>query len=348
MKRSPLHGLHESLGARFVEFGGWEMPVQYESVLGEHRAVRSSVGVFDVTHLGRFQLTGSGSHAALRRLLCNDIDRIEPGRCQYTMILNPSGGIIDDLIVWHWEKARYWVMPNAANHDRVMTMFSEEAGCQVDDLQAGTVFLAVQGPRSGEMLTKVLGDAPKRFRNVELGWGGGAIAMAGTGYTGEPGAEVCVEPEIGLALMETLVGEGVTPCGLGSRDTLRLEAGLPLWGEDIDETTTPLEAGLEFAVSFDHGFVGKASLETQRDRGVERKLIGFVLEGRGIPRHGHEVKSSGGGVGVVTSGNLSPVLGTGIGLAYLTPHAVPGEGIEVTIRNRPVPGRVVKLPFHTS
>ena len=346
MRRSPLHHLNEALGARFVDFGGWEMPVQYESVLAEHGAVRSGVGLFDVTHLGRFALSGEGAHDAIRRLLCNDIDRVEPGRCQYTMILNPAGGVIDDLIVWWRAPDDYWVMPNAANHDRVMAAFAGEPGCQVEDLQATTVFLAVQGPDAPRLIEEVVGSVPGRFRNIALETEYGKVSLAGTGYTGETGAEICVDPATGGRLMQALVEAGATPCGLGARDTLRLEAGLALWGEDIDETTTPLEANLGFAVSLDHEFVGREKIVDQTENGVERRLAGFILEERGIPRHGHDVRSGSGGAGTVTSGNISPMLDTGVGLAYVSPPAEVGEEIEVNIRNRWVPGRVARPPFH--
>jgi aminomethyltransferase len=347
MRRSPLHSLNESLGARFVDFGGWEMPVQYQSVLAEHRAVRESAGIFDVTHLGRFSLRGEGAKDAILRLLCNDINRIEAGRCQYTMILDEAAGIIDDLIVWWRDESQFWVMPNAANHERVMGAFADRPGCDIEDLQSEAVFLAVQGPNAPQVIEEVLGTMPGRFRNAEVEWGGGAVHIAGTGYTGERGAELCADPESGERLMTAFVEAGVTPCGLGSRDTLRLEAGLPLWGEDIDESTTPFEADLAFAVSLDHDFTGKGVLENQARSGVDRRLAGFVLEGRGIPRHGYEVRSSAGSKGTVTSGNLSPVLDTGVGLAYMSPPVTEGDEVEVRIRDRAVPGRVVQPPFHT-
>jgi aminomethyltransferase len=348
MKRSPLHELNANLGARFVDFGGWEMPVQYVSVLAEHRAVREGVGVFDVTHLGRFALRGAGSHGALSRLLSNDIDRIEPGRCQYTMILNEDGGIVDDLIVWWWGEDDFWVMPNAANHRRVMAAFAAEPDCEIEDLQPATVFLAVQGPEAPALVEQVTGVRPGRFLNREVETGFGALRMAGTGYTGEPGAELCAAVPAGIALTEALLDGGATPCGLGARDTLRLEAGFPLWGEDIDETTTPLEAGLDFAVSFGHDFVGSRELSSQRDDGLERRLAGFILEDRGIPRHGYDVRTLDGGSGRVTSGNISPMLDTGIGLAYIAPPATEGDRLEVRIRERWAAGRVAEPPFHTS
>jgi len=348
MNRSPLHDLNQTLGARFTDFGGWEMPVQYESVLAEHRAVREGVGVFDVTHLGRFELAGSGARDAISGLFCNDIDKIEPGRCQYTMMLNEEGGIVDDIIVWWWEPDRFWVMPNAANQERVMAAFAKDGSNEVVDLQQSTVFLAVQGPKAPSVLENVLGARPGRFHTAVAEWGGGEVAMAGTGYTGEAGAEVCVGPDVGADLFQALIDTGATPCGLGARDTLRLETGLALWGMDIDETTTPFEADLDFAVSMDHDFGGRDALLAQSEAGIQRRLTGFVLEERGIPRHGYPVTTTSGGEGSVTSGNLSPMLDTGIGLAYIAPPPEPDEPISVRIRNRDVRGHVAEPPFHES
>ncbi len=342
MNRSPLHDLHGRLGARFVDFGGWEMPVQYGSVLAEHRAVRASAGWFDVSHLGRFDLTGAGAETALLRLLSNDITRIAPGQTQYTLMLNDGGGIVDDIVVWWWGPERYWVFPNAANHDRVMTAFRTEPNCEVRDLQTETVLVAVQGPEGPSILENLFGEAPRRFRTAHQKWEGGQIRMAGTGYTGEPGGEICTDPVTGQVLAERLVELGVVPCGLAARDTLRLEAGLPLWGSDIDETTTPLEAGLDFAVDLDREFVGRAALDGE----VGRRLVGFILEEKGIPRHGYPVRTER-GHGEVTSGNLSPVLDTGIGLAYVSPPPGTAEtSIEIEIRTRWVPGLIAKPPFH--
>ncbi|MGH8946677.1 MAG: glycine cleavage system aminomethyltransferase GcvT [Acidimicrobiia bacterium] len=347
MNRSFLHELNSDIGARFTEFGGWEMPLRYGSVLAEHRAVREKAGVFDVSHLGRFRLTGRGAGPALRRLLCNDIERIGPGRCQYTMMLNEAGGIVDDLIVWWWEEDEFWVMPNAANHDRVMGAFAAEPDTAVSDVREDTVFLAVQGPQAPQVLSAVLGTAPGRLRNTRLDWEGGTVSMAGTGYTGEQGGELCVDPATADRLFRRLIAEQVTPCGLGARDTLRLEAGLPLWGEDIDETTTPLEAGLGFAVSMGREFVGREALAAQQHNGLDRRLIGFVLDGRGIPRPDNVIKTTGGGEGQVTSGNLSPMLGTGIGLGYVSPPPAPeNETLQVQIRGKWVPGRTANPPFH--
>jgi aminomethyltransferase len=344
MSRSPLHDLHEGLGARFVDFGGWEMPVQYTSVLAEHRSVRASAGWFDVSHLGRFALTGPGAETALLDLLSNDITRIAPGQTQYTLMLNEDGGIIDDMVVWWWDLDDYWVFPNAANHERVMQVFSLAPGCEVRDLRPETVLIAVQGPEAPSILEDLLGLAPRRFRTARTSDELGEIWMAGTGYTGERGGEICTDPAMGQQLAERLVAGSVAPCGLAARDTLRLEAGLPLWGADIDESTSPFEAGLDFAVVMDREFVGRAALETVEN--VDRRLVGFVLDDKGIPRHGHRVRTAS-GEGLVTSGNLSPILETGVGLAYVTPPPEPGDiGLEVEIRSRWVPGRIAEPPFH--
>ena len=344
MNRSPLHELHARLGGRFVDFGGWEMPVQYKSVLAEHRAVRSSTGFFDVSHLGRFRLSGPGALSALNRLLCNDIHKIAPGRTQYTLMLNESGGVIDDLIVWWWGDGHFWVLPNAANHERVMDAFAKQPGCDVGDLRGSTVMIALQGPDAPAVFESLLGEAPARFRTTQAEFAGGEVSVAGTGYTGEKGGEFCTSPEVARQLVEAMIESGVTPCGLGSRDTLRLEAGLPLWGEDIDESTTPVEAGLGFAVSLTHQFVGKTSVNAQLDRGPTRKLKGFVLDDRGIPRHGHALRTHD-GAGTVTSGNLSPMLNRGIGMGYISPPPA-NASIEVQIRERWVSGHIVDPPFH--
>lgn len=345
MNRSPLHDFNVEHGGRLVDFGGWEMPVQYESVLAEHRAVRETCGFFDVSHLGRFALAGPGAPEALSELLCNSLTRIGPGRTQYTMMLNQHGGVVDDLIVWWLADDQYWVMPNAVNQPRVMESFGVFEGVTVTDLQRSTAMIAVQGPDAPKVIAEVLENDVSRMRTTHFQWGGGPVWMAGTGYTGEPGGELVTDPKTAATVARALLRHGVAPCGLGARDTLRLEAGLPLWGQDLDETTTPIEAGLSFAVDFDHDFIGRDALLDQRENGIDRRLAGFVLDDRGIPRHGHEVRS-GGSTGVVTSGNLSPTLGTGIGMAYLSPPVEVGAGIEVQIRERWVPGTVRKAPLH--
>jgi aminomethyltransferase len=342
--RSPLHDLHGRLGARFVDFGGWEMPVQYESVLAEHTAVREHAGWFDVSHLGRFEWGGPEAVETARRLLCNDLARIDPGRTQYTMMLNDAGGIVDDIVVWRWEEDRCWILPNAANHERVMGAFRDAgADAVATDLRPSTVTLAVQGPDAPAALEAVLGAAPRRFRTLTGTFQDVPFWAAGTGYTGERGGEVTVPVETAEALAEALTEAGVVPCGLGARDTLRLEAGLPLWGQDLDEATTPLEAGLDFAVAFDHDFVGRDALQRQLDGGTPKRRVAFRTEGRRIPRPHYRLRTPG-AAGWVSSGNFSPVLGCGIGLGYLAPPDDDGT-LEVEIRGTWIPVERTSTPF---
>ena len=261
------------------------------------------------------------------------------------MMLNEEGGVIDDLIVWWLREEDFIVMPNAANQARVMAAFDERPGCQVDDLQTSTAFLAVQGPDAPELLTELYGSAPGRFKNASLGHLGGSFMFAGTGYTGEKGAEILADPALGTEVMKKLTDSGAIPCGLGARDTLRLEAGFPLWGNDLDERTTPIEAGLHFAVSVDHDFTGRDRIVDQKENGVTRKLTGFVLKERGVPRHGYPIYA-GESSGTVSSGNMSPTLNQGIGLAYMSPPIDVGTSVEVDIRGRGVRGVAVKPPFH--
>ena len=346
MPESPIHDVHSDLGARFTDFGGWSMPVQYESVLAEHAAVRTAAGVFDVSHLGRFAVTGNGATTLIREQLCNDITRIDPGRAQYTMALNEHGGVIDDIIVWRFDEDDYWVMPNGTNFDAILDRFRAGAGpgVTVDPVRDASVLLSVQGPDSPEAVEQVLGSMPRRFR-VESGVFGDAWYLAaGTGYTGERGAEIAVPAANGAELFAALVEAGATPAALGARDTLRLEMGYPLWGQDLDEDTTPLEAGLGWVVAWDHEFTGKAALTAQRETGVPRALVAFQTEGRAIPRHGHPLRS-GPSTGVVTSGNFSPSLRRGIGMGYLEPSPDEGRGVQVEIRGRWVEAERVDLPF---
>jgi aminomethyltransferase len=342
--RSPLHQIHAGLGARFVDFGGWEMPVQYTSVLEEHMAVRRHVGWFDVSHLGRFSIVGSGATDRLMALLTNDAATLEPGRSQYTLMLDDGGGIVDDLIVWKWGDDEYWVLPNAANHERVMAAFAEgPASTRIADLRPSTVSLAVQGPDAPAIISQALGFAPKRFRTARGTFAGEDAWAAGTGYTGERGGEVVVPVGVAPTLVDRLVEAGAIPCGLAARDTLRLEAGLPLWGQDMDTSTSPLEVGLSFAVDLDHEFVGRAALVRQRDHGVPRRPVAFRTEGRKIPRRGMALRCGDDG-GTVTSGNFSPVLECGIGIGLVDS---PGDGpLELEIRGEWVPVERVQPPFH--
>lgn len=338
MAQSPLHEVHRRLGARFVDFGGWEMPVQYTSVLAEHQAVRETVGWFDVSHLGRFR---TQDRKLIDRLLSNNLDLIEPGRTQYTLLLNESAGIEDDLLVWWWASDDLWVLPNASTHEMVLARFNANGG-RCEDLRATTAMLAIQGPEAPELLKTLLGVTPKRFRTYAVEFDGLPVWLAGTGYTGERGGEVVTDPATAAALVDALTEAGAVACGLGSRDTLRLEAGLLLAGQDFDDKTNPLEAGLERAVSPDHDFVGRESWLAINAGDPDRRLAAFQLAGRRIPRPGHNLRA-GESVGTVTSGNFSPTLGDGIGLGYLAPASRADP--EVEIRGVWEQARAVELPF---
>lgn len=345
MPTSHLHPAHERSGARFTDFGGWTMPVRYDSVLEEHAAVRTDVGVFDVSHLGRFEVRGDGAVDLLRSQLCNDISKIDPGRAQYTMALNDRGGIEDDIIVWWLDDDRLWVMPNGTNFDGIVQRFRDAGASTVElgDIRAKTALVAVQGVNALPLVEEVLGFAPRRFRVATGRFMGHDVVTAGTGYTGEPGAEICVPLEAAHDLWEALVAGGATPAALGARDTLRLEMGYPLWGQDIHRDVTPLEAGLGWVIDWDHDFVGKEALEAIR-HDLPSRLVAFTTEGRAIPRQGYRVTTTTGS-GTVTSGNFSPTLGHAIAMAYISPPPGPDEEMTVTIRGKEVPARIVSLPF---
>ncbi len=341
--RSPLHELNENLGARFVDFGGWSMPVHYTSVLEEHRAVRTSAGVFDVSHLGRAVVRGAGAEIALRKRLCNDVAVLDEGRTQYTMILNDAGGVIDDLMVWRWPD-EVWVMPNGANHLRVLDEIREAAAdVFVEDLRPSTASIAVQGPSAPGLLETLLGVEVHRGRIEDASFNGERVRVGGTGYTGERGGEIVGPPAVVATLFSELVSKGATACGLGSRDTLRLEAGLPLWGQDLTESITPLQAGLGFAVAWDHDFVGREALEGERES-LPRRLVAFTTGTRQIPRTDNALRS-GASTGWVSSGNFSPALGAGIGMGYLEPPN-DDDPIEVEIRGTWHLLTRSKPPFH--
>jgi len=324
-------------------FGGWEMPLVYgEGTLAEHLACRRDAVVFDVSHLGTVRVEGPDAHDALQAVLTNDLDRVAPGRAQYTHLLDEhDASVVDDLIVWWVAPERFDVMPNASNTARVVAAIGGR------DVTPERAVLAVQGPQARARLANLVPDAVDvgRFRLAEATWGDVPVLVAGTGYTGEDGVELAVPAEEGAALWRALLAEGVVPAGLAARDTLRLEAGLPLHGHELGPGITPLQAGLGWVVAWHKDFRGKAALEAERQRGVHRRLRGLVAEGRRPPRADQAVLLDGQPVGTVTSGNFSPVLERGIALAFLPPDVEEGTEVAIDVRGTLVPARVVPLPF---
>ncbi len=332
-------------------FGGWEMPLQYpEGTLAEHRACRANAAVFDVSHLGSVRVGGPEAFGRLQEAFTNDLSKIAPGRAQYTHLLDPDdGSVLDDIIVWWVEPERFEVMPNASNTASVLAALGAgDDGVEVADVGAERAVLAVQGPRARERLAEIAPEPAEvgRFRVAAVGWRGATLLVAGTGYTGEDGVECAVPLDVAADLWQALLDEGVTPAGLGARDTLRLEAGLPLHGHELGPGITPLQAGLEWVVAWEKGpFRGRAALEAERERGVSRRLHGLVLDGRRPPRADQRVLCDGEDVGLVTSGNFSPELGRGIALALLAPGLSPGDRVQVEIRGTHAEASVVDPPF---
>jgi aminomethyltransferase len=339
---TPLHGRHVALGARMVPFAGWDMPVQYEGVIQEHRAVRTDAGVFDVSHMGEIEVEGPRATELLQGLLSNDLDKVEPGHAQYTLLTNEQGGIVDDLIAYRLDRFRWLLVVNASNRETDFRWIKEReiTGSDVRDVSDEFALLAVQGPNALEKLG--LPPAPKNSFAQETIDGVEVIANY-TGYTGEDGVELlCASADAG-ALWDTVIARGVTPCGLGARDTLRLEVCFPLHGNDITPETDAISAGLRWACALDKEFTGVAALRRIAESGPERKLVPFVMEEKAIPRTGMPIE----GGGEVTSGSHSPMLDVGIGLGYV-PAAQAAAGTELTIdvRGKPRRAQVVKKPIY--
>jgi aminomethyltransferase len=355
-RRSPLDAQHRTLDAKMVPFGGWEMPLSYPAgTVAEHLACRQGAVVFDVSHLGTLRVTGPGAHERLQATLTNDLGRIDPGRAQYTHLLDEAdASVLDDLIVWWVDDEHFDVMPNASNTGRVVAALGGD-GAAADDVALADVtdqraVLAVQGPDARSLLGAVAPEAAAvgRFRVAPFEWQGTSAMAAGTGYTGEDGVEVAVPVGAAPALWQALVDAGAQPAGLGARDTLRLEAGLPLHGHELGPGITPLQAGLGWVVAWDKPtFAGRAALAAERDAGPARRLRGVRSASRRPLREGQEVLADGAVVGRLTSGNFSPVLGCGIGLALLDAEVEAGRGVDVDVRGTAVPAEVVDPPFHT-
>ena len=334
LRRTPLYERHAALGARLVPFAGWEMPVQYSSITDEHRAVRKSAGVFDVSHMGQLELSGAGAHDYLQARLSNDLDRIGDGEAQYTLLTNEEGGIVDDLIAYRRGDDDYLLIVNASNVEA-----DHAALADTRDVSAEWALLAVQGPEALARLDTEV--EPFTFREADVL--GTRCLVAGTGYTGERGCELGCAPDDAHALWNAILERGVTPCGLGARDTLRLEVCYPLHGNDISPDRTPIEAGLGWACALDKEFTGADVLRRQKEQGPAEKLVAFVMDESGIPRQGMAVAEG----GEVTSGSLSPMLGKGIGLAYVRSDlSEPDTALTIDVRGRPKKASVVKKPIY--
>ena len=355
--RSPLHDRHVALGAKFAEFGGWEMPLEYDGVVKEHTTVREAVGVFDVSHLGKVVVHGPGAADFVNRCFTNDLGRIEPGKAQYTLCCDPeTGGIVDDLIVYLHSDDRLLLVPNAANTPEVVRMLAAEApeGVVVEDQHTTHAILAVQGPRSDEVLEAIGFPTGHDYMSfVEADVDGTPLTVCRTGYTGERGYELVVPNEVAGALWDRLfaAGEtyGIAACGLGARDTLRTEMGYPLHGQDITREVTPVEARLGWAVGWKkEQFWGRSVLVTERETGPKRVLRGLVANGRGIPRPGMRVLLVADvPLGVVTSGTFSPTLKKGVGMALIASQVTDGAEVSVDVRGRREIFTVTKPPFVT-
>ena len=357
VRKTPLYDCHLEAEARMVEFAGWRMPVQYGGVIDEHRAVRSAAGLFDVSHMGEIRVAGPGAEGMLQRLTPNNVARLRPGRAHYSALLTERGTYIDDLLVYRLGEEEFLLVVNAANAaaDLEWLRAHGEGEAEVGDVSSSYALLALQGPRAEEIL-RPLTDADlgelSYYRFAEARVAGRRMIVSRTGYTGEDGFELYVDPAGAPDLWRRLLAAGrpagLVPAGLGARDTLRLEAAMALYGHELDEETTPLEAGLDWTVKWKSGeFIGRDALLEQREAGPRRRLCGFEVTGRGIARQGSAVLLDGEVAGAVTSGTWSPTFEKAIGMAYVEaePPAV-GHEIELEVRGRRLAGRIVELPFY--
>jgi aminomethyltransferase len=359
LRRTPLHAAHQALGARLVPFAGYEMPVQYGSIIEEHRTVRSGVGLFDLSHMGEVLIGGGEALAFARYAVVSDPGALEPGQAQYSMLCAEDGGIIDDLIVYRSDEG-YLIVCNASNRDEVVAHLGalRERGdfeATIEDRSERTALIAPQGPRAAELLAGLTDldlEPLGYYRSLRGTVAGVDCLLARTGYTGEDGFELFCDARRAPALWDALLAAGaaldIRPCGLGSRDTLRLEAGMPLYGNELDRSVNPYEANLGRVVKLEKGeFVGRAALGSVQQSGPRRKLVGLVMRDNAIARHGYPVLVAGQEAGTVTSGTASPTLDMRIAMAYLpVEHAAVGDEVEVVVRERPYRAEQVKLPFY--
>ncbi|MCZ6728023.1 MAG: glycine cleavage system aminomethyltransferase GcvT [Acidobacteria bacterium] len=357
LRRTPLHAAHLAAKGRMVPFAGWEMPVQYSGVMDEHRAVRSAAGLFDVSHMGEVRVTGAGAEAFLQHLTPNDVSKLAPGRIHYSALLTRRGTYVDDLLVYRLTEDEFLLVVNAANLEADFEWIASQApdGVTVEDVSARYALLALQGPMAETILKQLTETelAKIRYYRFRRGRVAGVRALISrTGYTGEDGFELYVAPEraeaLWRAVMEAGSGHGLVPAGLGARDTLRLEAGMALYGHELDDATTAWEAGLAWTVKMDSGdFIGRAALAAARESRPSKKLAGFEIRGRGIARAGCVAFGAGREIGRVTSGTFSPTLERALGMAYLAPGwDEVGRAFEIDVRGRRLPAEVVELPFY--
>ncbi len=355
--RTPLYESHSKLRARMTEFAGFEMPVSYTGIIDEHRAVRSAAGLFDLSHMGEFELCGPHALEVLERALTNSAARLTEGQAQYTMLCLENGGVIDDLIVYRLEPDRYMLCVNASNINTDRERLMELNGGRADfrDVSAETALVAIQGPRAVAIVQTVADlqvDTIKKFRAASGTVAGVRCLIARTGYTGEDGFELFVSAPDACGLFEALLaagrGAGLLPCGLGARDTLRMEAGLPLYGHELDRETTPLEAGLSHFVKFGRDFAGAEALAAEMAAGLRKRLIGVrTQDGRSIARHGYRLFREEAQVGIVTSGSFAPSFGRPLAMAYITNQEMsPDTMVQVAIRDRKVAAELIALPFY--
>ncbi|GIV20465.1 MAG: aminomethyltransferase [Armatimonadota bacterium] len=351
LRRTPLAEVHPRMGARMVEFAGWWMPVQYSGIMQEARAVRENVGMFDISHMGRFHLWGDDVIPALDTLTTNDVSALSDGAAQYSLLTNPQGGVLDDIIVYRLAANHFLVVVNAANadKDRAWMLQHFPSSVSLEDATTQTAMIAVQGPKAlelvGHLLAHDLTPLP-RFHVATVHWRGNEVLVARTGYTGEDGVELILDASAAEPLWNALYEAGVVPCGLGARDVLRIEAGYPLYGHELNEHINPIEAGLGWVVSKSKQFIGAEVIRRVREQGAARKLVGLEVEGRMVARQGYPVQVNGQTVGEITSGTFSPTLEKSIAMAFVSSeHSRMGNEVQVDMRGRTVPARIVSRRF---
>ena len=350
-RRTPLFHQHVELGAKLVDFAAWEMPVSYEGIKEEHSAVRTHVGMFDVSHMGEVEVEGPAALDLLQRLLSNDVAAVGLGGAQYSCLCDEGGGVLDDLFAYRLGGDRYLIVTNSANHDddlAWMGRWSRDRDVSVRDVADRYAMLAVQGPHARRTVSATLGvELPPRMRVSTARVGGRPALICGTGYTGEEGVELLVDPDVAPAIWVELLDAGVVPCGLGARDTLRLEACFHLHGNDLTPGRNPIEAGLGWCCAEETGFIGSEAVARARAGGTAERLAPFRIEGAGIPRQGNPVLRGGERVGEVSSGTFSPSLEVGIGMAYVRADlAEPGIEVEIDVRGKVRPARIASKPLY--